>query len=206
MRCGEEMTTSEKNVPIISDNAADIWNEHGNVLLFALITMATVEEAAAVVRDNNWGDRTVTPKYMRECYLGVTEQTKADFTKRCLGALRARQHTDINWKDDEMRAMRNDPKSGASFHNKYGGAPYIKGGTFSSRGGLPALPPMPIGGGQCDCMRGQLVPTIRAGARMGSNDTPGGKHMPRMAMQQGSAQRRNRGAPSSRATPKCTIY
>ena len=145
------MITSTNKVPIISDDDTEIRNEQGNVLLFALITMATVEDAAAVVRDNNWGDRTVTPQYMKEFYLGVTEQTKTDFTKRCMEAMHDRQRTDINWKDDEAQAMRNDPKGGANFYNKYGGAPYIKGGTFSSRGGLPALPPMPRGGGQCDC-------------------------------------------------------
>jgi hypothetical protein len=140
-----------EKVPVISDNEAEIWNEQGNVLLFALITMATLEGAAAAVRDKNWGDCTVTPKYMQEFYQGVTKQTKADFTKRCLEALQARQRADINWEDDEMQATRNDPKGGTSFHNRYGGAPYINGGTFSSRGGLPALPPMPMGGGQCDC-------------------------------------------------------
>ena len=151
MACGEEMIKSTNKVPIISDDDTEIRNEQGNVLLFALITMATVEDAAAVVRDKQWGDRTVTPQYMTDFYLGVSEQTKTDFTKRCMEAMQDRLRSNINWKDDEAQAMRNDPKGGTNFYNMYGGAPYVKGGTFSSRGGLPALPPMPREGGQCDC-------------------------------------------------------
>jgi hypothetical protein len=54
-------------------------------------------------------------------------------------------------------------------------------------------------------LRGQLAPTVRAGARVESDKKTGREHMPRVDVQQGSTRGWDRRPPSLHATPECTV-